>query len=275
MFWFSLVSFQNEKVPEGLEGPLPPLQAPPEEKTERRETGETGGLFPLPWENGKKVAEQRPGYEPFQKEEAKTFGGDFKGADKTKNSSRIIGQFANSFVIFELDEALFILDQHAAHEALIFKRLNRELAESGRLDSQQLILPEVLEIDASKMENLKKAQRLLERLGLEIEGFGENQVIVRAVPLSLFEREIDRGLVRGIVERALKEPQLPEKEILRHLLERISCSNAIKAGSAMSGAEMDTLVRECLDEGVKNCPHGRPVMIRLGKEELYSRFFRK
>ena len=270
-----LVSFQNEEVPEGKEGLLPPLTGPSKEKREVGETGERKGFFPLPWENDKKVAEQRPGYAAFQKEEAQTFGGDFKGADRTENSPRIIGQFANSFVIFELDEALFILDQHAAHEALIFKRLNTELSASGRLDSQQLLLPEVLDVDASKMENLKEAKRLLEKLGFEVEGFGENQVIVRAVPSSLFEREIDRGLVAEMVERALKELQLSEKEILRHLLERISCSNAIKAGSAMSGAEMDMLVNECLNEGVKNCPHGRPVMIRLGKEELYSRFFRK
>ncbi len=265
-------SFQNK---EGQEGLLSPLIGPSKEKREVVETGERKGFFPLPWENGSEVAEQRPGYEVFQKEEVQAFGGDFKAAETPKNSPRIIGQFANSFVIFELDEALFILDQHAAHEALIFKRLNRELAAIGRLESQQLLLPEVFDVDASKMENLKEAQKLLERLGLEIEGFGENQVIVRAVPSSLFEREIARGLVAEMVERAIKEPHLPQKEILRHLLERISCSNAIRAGSAMSRAEMNTLVKECLNEGVKNCPHGRPVMIRLEKDELYSRFFRK
>jgi len=269
------VSFQDKESQEVQEGPLPLLAGPSKEKREVGETGERKGFSPLPWENGGEVAEQRPEYATTLIEEAQAIGSDFEGVETPKNSPRIIGQFANSFVIFELDKALFILDQHAAHEALIFKRLNRELSAIGRLDSQQLLLPEVLDVDASKMENLKEAQRLLERLGLEIEGFGENQVIVRAVPSSLFEREIDRGFVSEMVERALKEPQFPEKEILRYLLERISCSNAIRVGSALSGAEMDALVKECLNEEVKNCPHGRPIMIRIGKEELYSRFFRK
>ena len=240
--------------------------------------------FPLPWENVQ--GKQRDGRYLADKVENKEEIGApslLEVQEPVRTSSyadtkgvqfEFIGQFAGTFLLFERCEKLFIVDQHAAHEALLFQRISSELESSGYLRRQALLVPVVVDVEAGMMENLDNAKQLLGELGIEIDGFGESQIIVRSVPIFFANQEGYQASLEEMVELALSNPHIPSKELFRDLMARLACSQAVKAGKRMQRAEMESLIRECLEEGVSNCPHGRPIMVSIGREELYNRFFR-
>ncbi len=250
------------------------------------QTGKKGvkGQYPLPWEDKDQVStakygigESSPERIMYGKPGDKRLRGATAGIDEERERAgiRIIGQFAKSFILFETGEKLVILDQHAAHEALIFKELNGEFHVLGRLERQKLLVPEVIDVGAPLIENLHNAGKLLERLGVEAEAFGDGELVIRSVPSSLFRQEMDMALISDMVKEALKAPETQEIELLRSVAAMLSCTRAIKAGQTMDHREMEVLVRKCMEEGITNCPHGRPVMARIEKDELHTVFFRR
>ena len=187
----------------------------------------------------------------------------------------IIGQFAKSYILFERNGKLTVLDQHAAHEALLFQEFMEELKTRGVLSRQNLLIPKVIDAKPEWMGDIELAFRVLQQIGIEAESFGESQVVVRSVPALLSGAKQRGDTVEETVIEVLKNPHLDSSELLRSCISRLSCSLATKAGKRLARAEMEALVNQCLDKGVTNCPHGRPIMVEIGLDELHKRFFRK
>jgi DNA mismatch repair protein MutL len=184
-------------------------------------------------------------------------------------------QLNDTFIIAETEDALVIVDQHAAHERLVYERLKQSFANGG-LSRQLLLIPEVVELDAESAERLSAAAQDLERLGLVVEPFGAAAVIVREVPALLGQGNI-KGLLRDLAdELAEGEGGLVVSERLDHVLSTMACHGSVRAGRRLNAAEMNALLRDM--EGTPfsgQCNHGRPTYIELKLADIEKLFQRR
>ncbi len=187
---------------------------------------------------------------------------------------RLIGQLHNSYVLCESEGGLVLVDQHAAHERILYERLRRR-SERLKTEAQRLLVPETIELSFHETVVLQRLMAEFDAFGLEIEPFGTNTFVVRSVPAMLAGRDI-ATLVREIVETLAAEgfgdgPEAP----LDASLKLIACHGAIRAHQALS----DRQIRELLSgldacENPSNCPHGRPTWLRWSIRELEKSFKR-
>jgi len=185
-----------------------------------------------------------------------------------------LGQFRDTFIIAVDDEGVAIVDQHVAHERVLFERVMERLT-AGRLESQRLLVPMVLEVSASAHEALVARTGELERLGFEIEGFGASTIKVTAVPALLKTEDCAKAL------RALAEDLdgLDRGAQIQDALQRIAattaCHAAVKANDPLTYEKMTHILDELRATAYSTvCPHGRPVMLRLTRREIEKNFER-
>jgi len=168
-----------------------------------------------------------------------------------------------------------LIDQHAAHEAIIFKRLNKQIAQTDSLNAQPLVFPEVMERNPQDIAKLPEICPILNRLGVVIEPFGHSQIAVRAVPDFLASCSKTSQVASELIDRILNFPEQDAKGLVHDLLASMACHSAIKANHHLELQEMDALIKELVSEQVTHCPHGRPVSQILGFNEIERRFGRK
>ncbi|MFO8086042.1 MAG: DNA mismatch repair endonuclease MutL [Desulfobacterales bacterium] len=187
---------------------------------------------------------------------------------------KIIGQCHHTYIILECDQGLILLDQHAAHERILYEGLKKQSGET-RKDSQQLLVPETFDVGFSEAQILEKLIPSFEPIGLYMEPFGGRTFVVKAVPALLQGKQI-QPLVRDIVEKIL------EDGIYRDLtaaidtsLKLMACHGAVRAGQKLSDLQIKELLcqmDQC--ENPSNCPHGRPTWIRWELKFLEKSFHR-
>lgn len=183
-------------------------------------------------------------------------------------------QLHNSYLVAESEDGLVIIDQHALHERIMYEELLARLSR-GPLESQRLLIPQVIEAASTQLALLEQIQPLLARLGIEVSAFGPDSVAVHAFPTFL-ERLEPGTFVRELLERGEQELlDLHDEEVLHEVLDMMACKAAVKAGDPLSPAEITTLLaRRELIERSSNCPHGRPTTLRLSLRDLEKQFKR-
>jgi DNA mismatch repair protein MutL len=179
----------------------------------------------------------------------------------------VVGQLQDTFIVAATEEEVFFVDQHVAHERVLFERLEAEL-QAGPLASQELLFPETLELPPAQQGLLAEWAATLERLGFALEGFGGGTSLVRAVPALLARRE-----PRRLITRMLEELAGPGKEGQAPLLDRalafVACRAAIKAPAPLEREEMRRLLADLSATRTPFfCPHGRPIVSRLSLREI-------
>lgn len=184
------------------------------------------------------------------------------------------GQVANAYIVAESADSLVLVDQHAAHERLVLEAM-RGRAGPGIL-SQPLLIPETVVLDATACDRLEAAAPLLAELGLEVERFGGDTMLVRSVPAALGSPRL-KALLTDLADE-LGEGQGPQSlsDRLEHVAATIACHGSVRAGRALSLAEMNALLRQM--EAVPasgTCNHGRPTFLRLTKADLEKLFHRR
>jgi DNA mismatch repair protein MutL len=184
-------------------------------------------------------------------------------------------QVHDTFIIAETENSLVIVDQHAAHERLVYERLKKAFANGG-LSRQMLLIPEVVELDAEAAERLAGAAAELERLGLVVEAFGPSAVIVREVPALLGQGNI-QGLMRDLAdELAEGEGSLVVSERLDHVLSTMACHGSVRAGRRLNATEMNALLRDMEETPFSGqCNHGRPTYVELKLSDIEKLFQRR
>jgi DNA mismatch repair protein MutL len=184
-------------------------------------------------------------------------------------------QVHDTFIIAETETSLVIVDQHAAHERLVYERLKKAFANGG-LSRQMLLIPEVVELDAKAADRLAGAAVELERLGLVVEAFGPSAVIVREVPALLGQRNI-QGLLRDLAdELAEGEGSLVVSERLDHVLSTMACHGSVRAGRRLNAEEMNALLRDMEETPFSGqCNHGRPTYVELKLADIEKLFQRR
>jgi DNA mismatch repair protein MutL len=194
----------------------------------------------------------------------------FQEATASWNAERfgaVVGQLQETFIVAATEEEVFFVDQHVAHERVLFERLEAEL-HAGALASQELLFPETLELPPGQQGLLAEWAATLERLGFALEGFGGGTSLVRAVPALLARRE-----PRRLITRMLEELAGPGKEGQAPLLDRalafVACRAAIKAPAPLEREEMRRLLADLSATRTPFfCPHGRPIVSRLSLREI-------
>jgi DNA mismatch repair protein MutL len=200
-------------------------------------------------------------------------------ADESDKTAYPLGaaraQVHDTFIIAETENSLVIVDQHAAHERLVYERLKRAFANGG-LSRQMLLIPEVVELDAEAADRLAGAAAELERLGLVVEAFGPSAVIVREVPALLGQGNI-QGLLRDLAdELAEGEGSLVVSERLDHVLSTMACHGSVRAGRRLNATEMNALLRDMEATPFSGqCNHGRPTYVELKLADIEKLFQRR
>ena len=184
-------------------------------------------------------------------------------------------QLNGTFIIAETDDALLIIDQHAAHERLVYERLKRAFADGG-IARQLLLIPEVVELDSESAERLAAAAPELERLGLVVESFGASAVVVREVPSLLGQGNI-QGLLRDLADELQEgEGSLVVAERLDHVLATMACHGSVRAGRTLNAQEMNALLRDMESTPFSGqCNHGRPTYVELKLADIEKLFQRR
>lgn len=192
--------------------------------------------------------------------------------------ARYIGVLLGTYLLFEMDDALVLIDQHAAHERILYEKLlarYNEQRATGR-PGQPLLVPVRLEVTAGELAFYEEHQEAFERLGFRCERFGELTLLIRAVPAGYdSDSLVPANALRTALETAMaggeREDLFNETEILHDL----ACKAAIKANDAISEAEVTALMDALLElDNPYHCPHGRPVMLRLTRTQIEKMFGR-
>ncbi|HID87873.1 MAG TPA: DNA mismatch repair endonuclease MutL, partial [Anaerolineae bacterium] len=187
---------------------------------------------------------------------------------------RVLGQLRQAYIIAEGPEGMYLIDQHAAHERVLYERLQAERA-SMKVVSQSLLEPVAVELTPAQAAILQEHLPALSELGFDIEPFGGRTYLVRAIPAILKEADPRRALV-GIMDE-LTEGGIPlGKEGEARLMASVCKQGAVKAGQTLSQEEMEELVRQLeRTASPRTCPHGRPTMIHLSAAQLEREFGRR
>jgi len=184
-------------------------------------------------------------------------------------------QVHETYIVAQTGDGIVIVDQHAAHERLVYERMKVALAEGG-IARQILLLPEVVELDeASAMRIAARAGELAE-LGLVLEAFGGNTVVVREVPALLGETDV-AGLVRDLADDLAElDEALSLKDRLGDVCGTLACHGAVRAGRRLNGAEMNALLRQMeVTPHAGQCNHGRPTYVELKLTDIERLFGRR
>ncbi|MCB2075312.1 MAG: DNA mismatch repair endonuclease MutL [Novosphingobium sp.] len=186
------------------------------------------------------------------------------------------GQVAGTYIVAEAEDGLVIVDQHAAHERLVLERLRSAGAGDAVATAQALLLPEVVELDEPACDRIEENSDKLAALGLVVERFGPAAMLVRSVPTVLGTSDV-QALVRDIADDLAQHGDtLLLGEKLDHVLATMACHGSVRAGRALSVAEMNALLRE-MERTPRSgqCNHGRPTWVKLAHGDIEKLFGRK
>lgn len=190
------------------------------------------------------------------------------------NRLRPIGIIFSTYILAEdpLYDKLLIIDQHAAHERIIFERYKNEY-EKEMVAIQHLITPQILELTNTELEIVKKNINLFNRLGFIVEEFGINSVIIRGVPI-LFGKPQTKKLFLKLVDTISNDIKSTYEFKLDKII-KIACTEAIKSGDRIENIEVDSLLQQLGNtSNPYTCPHGRPTIIQITKKDLEKEFKR-
>ena len=189
---------------------------------------------------------------------------------------RYLGQFFNTYCLIEYQDHLYMIDQHAAHEKVLYERLSRQIRENmNDHPASQNILPVILSLPKADAEVLSGHMDVFCSIGFEMEEAGDNDFIVRAVPASLPSLS-EKDLLMDMLDMLSEDSTLPKDPVLlKNRIASMSCKAAVKAGMRLSDMEIRSLIDELLTlEDPYHCPHGRPVIIRFSRNDIDKMFKR-
>lgn len=188
-----------------------------------------------------------------------------------------VGQFAGTYLVFSSSDGLVLVDQHAAHERVLFDKFKKEKAMSvEKMISQKLLIPEIVSLSPGEFTVIAESIKVLENVGIEVEPFGEKTVIVKSVPAVLAHVE-PKGLFLEIIEELSNtERPMGLEERQEKIFALLACKGAVKANQRLSEGEVALLCRD-LDATPfsSTCPHGRPVYISFKQRDIDKMFKRK
>lgn len=193
----------------------------------------------------------------------------------SKPLGAVRAQVHENYIIAQTDDSLVIVDQHAAHERLVYERMKTMLANGG-VARQGLLIPEVVDVGSDGAAELALRTQELSELGLSLERFGDDAVVVREVPALLGQADV-KGLVRDLADEVLREGQgFALKDRLEAVCSRMACHGSVRSGRRLTPQEMTALLREMEATPYSGqCNHGRPTYVELKLADIEKLFGRR
>ena len=184
-------------------------------------------------------------------------------------------QLHETYVVAQTRDGIVIVDQHAAHERLVYERMKKMIAETG-VQRQQLLVPEIVDLDEAEVRRILERAEELEELGLVVESFGPGAVAVRETP-ALLKRLDVQGLIRDLADDLAETDQaLSLKEKLEDVVGTMACHGSVRSGRRLTGEEMNALLREMeATPHSGQCNHGRPTYVELKLADIERLFGRR
>ncbi len=193
-------------------------------------------------------------------------------SEKNHKKHCMIGQVFDTYWLISYEDKLYIIDQHAAHEKVLYERFSKKIL-SGAVSSQMISPPYIVSLSVSEEETVKRYMDVFSSLGFTIEHFGQREYAISSVPVELFgisEQEYFKSVVDDLSEQTHNTD-----DRIKLRIATMACKAAVKGNMKMTEAEADALIKELFEcDNPYNCPHGRPTVISFSKEELEKMFKR-
>ena len=183
----------------------------------------------------------------------------------------ILGQIFDTYILVKRNDELEIYDQHIIHERILYEEL-KEKFYGKKIDSTQLLIPKKMEVTSIEKEIIFENIEIFNNFGFEIDEFYENEILIRAVPIFDF-RESCENVFEKLLNDLKNEVEI--KDLREKIIISMSCRGAVKAGQKLSFDEMQNMVRRIHEVGKYTCPHGRPIIVKLTKNDLDKMFGRR
>ena len=197
--------------------------------------------------------------------------GTFEKHEGRQFDYNILGQIFDTYILVRKNDELEIYDQHIIHERILYEELKDKFY-SKKLDSQQLLIPQKIEVTAVEKSIILENQETFSEFGFDIDQFSDNEMLLRAVPAFDFREDV-KNVFHKLLEDLRDENEI--KDLRENIIISMSCKGAVKAGQKLDMGEMQNMVRRLHEVGKYTCPHGRPIIVKLTKNDLDKMFGRK
>ena len=197
--------------------------------------------------------------------------GTFEKHEGRQFDYNILGQIFDTYILVRKNDELEIYDQHIIHERILYEELKDKFY-SKKLDSQQLLIPQKIEVTAVEKSIILENQETFSEFGFDIDQFSDNEMLLRAVPAFDFREDV-KNVFHKLLEDLKDENEI--KDLRENIIISMSCKGAVKAGQKLDMGEMQNMVRRLHEVGKYTCPHGRPIIVKLTKHDLDKMFGRK
>ncbi len=197
--------------------------------------------------------------------------GTFEKKEGRYHEYDVLGQIFDTYILVRRDNQLEIYDQHIIHERLLYEEL-KEMYNSKKIESQQLLLPLKMEMTAEEKGLALENLHIFSEFGFDIDEFSDREIVIRAVPAFDF-RESIQSVFQRLMETLRRDYEI--KDLRENIIISMSCKGAVKAGQKLDMGEMKNMVRRLHEVGKYTCPHGRPIIVKLSKDDLDKMFGRK
>ncbi|MBE0543319.1 MAG: DNA mismatch repair protein MutL, partial [Verrucomicrobia bacterium] len=187
----------------------------------------------------------------------------------------LVGVIGRLYVVLESDRGLVLLDQHAAHERILFEQMLERLERNAQSPSQKLLLPETIELSPRDAQFLREQLNVLTRLGVGLSEFGERTFLLDALPPFVKVSDSRRFVLDLVDELKAAGKEVNTVRLGEHTVAKTVCRHAVKANDPLAGRELEHLVEDLRRCAMPyTCPHGRPTLIEMNYRELEKKFGR-
>ena len=188
---------------------------------------------------------------------------------------KFIGIAFNTYIILEIENELYILDQHAAHERIMYEKVKKNYYSQEEKDSQLLLLPDIITLTHKEMDIAKDNMKMFRKAGFELEEFGENTIKLSGVPEMCVDLDT-KELFLETLDEINTVARTAKQEIEEKFLATVACKAAVKANMVLTTEEVNSLMDKLLElPNPFTCPHGRPTAIKMTKYDIERKFARK
>ena len=195
--------------------------------------------------------------------------------DKYTPKYKFIGIAFSTYIIIELDKELYIIDQHAAHERIMYERIKENYYNNSQKDSQLMLLPDIITLTHKEMDIARENVEMFQKAGFTLEEFGENTIKLTGVPNVCIELDT-KELFLETLDEINTVARTAKQEIEERFIATVACKAAVKANMALTKEEVDSLMEKLLKlPNPFTCPHGRPTAIRMSKTDIEKKFERR
>ncbi|MBR2289384.1 MAG: hypothetical protein IJ867_01885 [Clostridia bacterium] len=185
---------------------------------------------------------------------------------------KFVGILFKTYIIIELDGQMYLIDQHAGHERILYEEIRANYKDNLKHNSQMTLIPELINLTHKEFEFVKGNLEMFQNIGFELEPFGDNTVKVSGFPDIEYRKKINnREVFLDILDEMTGNAKSNFKTIEERFIATVACKAAVKAGMDLTAEEVDTLIQRLLKlQNPYTCPHGRPTTVKFGRDEILS-----